>query len=157
MCHALVSDKNRSSVFVLCGGFWSCGTAHQQPVEGHTCRLEFKRYLLQMRLCGVAIPGNYLYLQKHGKRRVGYIYSIQAGRSHRTYRCIQHYELQPGVKQKNAMLGDPGPSLLNTLSHWSGQINKYISPVDVFSTPNRVNDLIFYQHHRVVGVFKNSK
>lgn len=34
-----------------------------------------------------------------------------------TYRSIQHYELQPGVKQKNARLGDLGPSFLNTLPH----------------------------------------
>lgn len=34
-----------------------------------------------------------------------------------TYRSIQHYELQPDVKQKNARLGDLSPSFLNTLPH----------------------------------------
>lgn len=41
---------------------------------------------------------------------------IQAGRAQRTYRSVEHYELQPGVKQKHAKLGDPSPPFW---THWS--------------------------------------
>lgn len=39
---------------------------------------------------------------------------VRAGRAQMTYRCVEHYELQPGVKQRHVKLGDRGPSLLNS-------------------------------------------
>lgn len=49
-----------------------------------------------------------LSLHGHG-RKEGSGLGIQSGRAQRTYRCIQHYELQPGAKQRHVKLGDPHP------------------------------------------------
>lgn len=51
---------------------------------------------------------------------------VRAGRAQRTYRGVQHYELQPGVKQRHAKLGDQRPSPLNNTEH----TNLHISPSD---------------------------
>lgn len=40
---------------------------------------------------------------------------VELGQTSETYRSVQNYELQPGVKQRHGWLGEPEPPPVNTL------------------------------------------
>lgn len=40
---------------------------------------------------------------------------FELGQNSETYRGVQNYELQPGVKQRHGRLGEPEPPPVNTL------------------------------------------